>query len=129
MTNANHRRRNCLTLMLAATISGLIWRLAPLHLPFFFFKYGGSCLWAIALYFFIATIAPRTTSARIALYALLASAAVEFSRLIHTPAWDAFLRTLPGRLLIGRFFSPKNIAAYWLAILLTAALDVRTRKN
>jgi hypothetical protein len=121
------RRLNTLALMFATTITGLIWRLAPLHLPFFFFKYGGSCLWAIAVYFLIAALIPRATSTRIALYAFLISAVVEFSRLIHTPAFDAFRETLAGKLLLGRFFSLKNIAAYWLAIALTAALDLRTR--
>jgi hypothetical protein len=36
---------------------------------------------------------------------------------------DAFRLTLAGRLLLGRFFSLKNIAVYWLAIALAALLD------
>jgi len=53
------------------------------------------------------------------------AAAVEFSRLLHTPAFDAFRLTFAGRFLLGRFFSLKNIAAYWLVIALTASLDRR----
>jgi hypothetical protein len=109
--------------MLTATIAGLIWRLAPLHLPFFFFKYGGSMLWAVALYWLIAAIFPRLAPRELALLAALAACAVEFSRLVHTPAFDAFRETLAGKLLLGRFFSLKNIAAYWLAIAFTAWLD------
>jgi len=112
-------------LLLAATVAGLIWRMAPLHLPWFFYKYGGSMLWAVALYWLIVAILPRVAPTRIALIAAVAAAAVEFSRLWHTPGFDAFRLTLTGKLLLGRVFSLKNIAAYWLAIALTAWLERR----
>ena len=117
---------NSIALLLAATVAGLIWRLTPLHLPWFLYKYGGSMLWAVALYWLLAAILPRLTATRIALIAAVAAAAVEFSRLWHTPAFDAFRITIAGKLLLGRFFSLKNIAAYWLAIALTAWLDKRS---
>ena len=115
-----------IALLLAATAAGLIWRMAPLHLPWFLYKYGGSMLWAAALYWLIAAILSRLAPIRIAMIAAVASAAVEFSRLWHTPAFDAFRITIAGKLLLGRFFSLKNIAAYWLAIALTAWLDKRS---
>jgi len=123
-----HRSLTAVGLMLAATIAGLIWRLAPLHLPFFFYKYGGSMLWAVAVYWLIAALLPRSTPSKLAFLAALAAAAVEFSRLVHTPGFDAFRETLAGKLLLGRYFSPKNIAAYWLAIAVTAWLDARALK-
>ena len=115
-----------IALLLAATAAGLIWRMAPLHLPWFLYKYGGSMLWAVALYWLLAAILPRLTATRIALIAAVAAAAVEFSRLWHTPGFDAFRVTIAGKLLLGRFFSLKNIASYWLAIALTAWLDKRS---
>ena len=121
-----HRPLTSTALLLAATAAGLIWRMAPLHLPWFLYKYGGSMLWAVALYWLLAAILPRLTATRIALIAAVAAAAVEFSRLWHTPAFDAFRITIAGKLLLGRFFSLKNIAAYWLAIALTAWLDKRS---
>ena len=114
-----------IALLLAATAAGLVWRMAPLHLPWFLYKYGGSMLWAAALYWLIAAILSRLAPIRIAMIAAVASAAVEFSRLWHTPGSDAFRLTLAGKLLLGRVFSFKNIAAYWLAITLTAWLDQR----
>jgi hypothetical protein len=111
------------TLTIAAAILGILWRLAPLHLPRFAYKYGGSALWAIALYWLIATLLPRRKPLQVALIAALLAAALELSRLYHLPALDAFRLTLLGKLLLGRFFSPKNIAAYWLAILAAALLD------
>ena len=121
-----HRPLTSTALLLAATAAGLIWRMAPLHLPWFLYKYGGSMLWAVALYWLLAAILPRLTATRIALIAAVAAAAVEFSRLWHTPGFDAFRVTIAGKLLLGRFFSLKNIAAYWLAIALTAWLDKRS---
>ena len=112
-----------LTLILATIALGLAVRFAHLGLPASIVKYGGSMLWAVALYFLIATILPRLTPTHLAIIAALAAAAVEFSRLIHTPAFDAFRVTLAGKLLLGRFFSLKNIAAYWLAICLTAWIE------
>ena len=117
------RRLTTLTLLLLTIPLGLAWRMAPLHLSPFLFKYGGSVLWAIALYFFLAALLPKLTPARLAPIAALASALVEFSRLWHTHATDAFRLTLAGRILLGRFFSPKNIAAYWLAIAVVSLLD------
>jgi hypothetical protein len=102
---------------------GLAWRRAPLGLSPFFFKYGGSMLWAVALYWFLAACLPRLDSRGVASSAAIASAALEFSRLWHTPAMDAFRVSLAGPILLGRYFSFRNIAAYWLAIALVALLD------
>ena len=112
--------------MLAATIAGVAWRHLSLGLPWFAYKYGGSVLWAVALYWLMVVLLPRLSSPAVTVLALLVAAALEFSRLVHVfPALDAFRLTLPGRLLLGRFFSFKNIAAYWFAIALTAFVDDR----
>lgn len=95
----------------------------PLGLPPFWFKYGGSALWAMALYWLIAACLPRLGSGWLAGIAAAAAAGIEFSRLWNQPSLDAFRLTLGGRLLLGRYFSFRNIAAYWLAIALAAAMD------
>lgn len=111
-------------LLLLITIPlGLAWRTAPLGLSPFFFKYGGSVLWAAALYWFLAACLPRLGSFSVAWIAAAAAAALEFSRLWHTAAIDAFRVSLAGRILLGRYFSFRNIAAYWLAIALVGLLD------
>jgi hypothetical protein len=118
-----HRRLTA-AIILALTIPlGLLWRNLPLHLSPFLWKYGGSVLWAIALYWFLAILLPRLTPFPLAILATAIAAAVEFSRLWHTGPTDAFRLTLAGKILLGRFFSFKNILAYTLAITLTAALD------
>jgi hypothetical protein len=121
----NHRR------LIAATIASILipigigWRMAPLHLPPFLYKYGGSVLWAAMVYWLVAALLPRRRPITVAAAAATVAALVEFSRLFHPPALDAFRLTLAGKLLLGRFFSTRDIAAYWLAIAATALLDWR----
>jgi hypothetical protein len=117
------RRASYLLLLMVTIPLGLAWRMVPLGLSPFFFKYGGSVLWAMALYWLMAACLPRWSSGVRGSVAAIVAAGLEFSRLWHVPALDAFRLTLAGRLLLGRYFSFKNIAAYWLAIALTAVWD------
>ena len=117
------RRIAYAVLMLTTVVAGLAWRMVPLGLSPFWFKYGGSALWAMAVYWLIAACLPRLSTVGLGCLAAVVAAVVEFSRLWHVAAVDAFRLTLAGRLLLGRFFSLKNIAAYWMAILLAGLLD------
>ena len=110
-------------LLLVTIAAGLAWRILPLGFSFFWFKYGGSVLWAVALYWLIALGFPRYRSVGIGVSAAVVAAVLEFSRLWHVGAVDAFRLTLAGRLLLGRYFSVKNILAYWVGIALAAAVD------
>jgi len=113
-------------LLIAATIgAGLALRMAPLGLPRFVVKYGGSTMWALMIYWLVTTLLP---SLRIFYAAPLAggiATAVEFFKLYRSPAIDAFRITLAGTLLLGRYFSFKDIAAYWIAIAIGCAIDFR----
>jgi hypothetical protein len=104
---------------------GIAWRMAPLHLPPFLYKYGGSVLWAAMVYWLIAALLPRQRPVAVAAAAASVAALIELSRLLHTPALDAFRLTLAGKLILGRFFSVRDIAAYWLAIAAAALIDWR----
>src|SRR5882757_5735677 len=118
------RRSITSLILLVITIPiGLAVRLLPLRLPWFLYKYLGSALWAIALYWFLATLLPKLRPIAIATIAILISTLLELSRLIPIAPIDAFRETCAGKILLGRFFSVKNIAAYILAIALTAILD------
>jgi hypothetical protein len=117
------RRLLCAAIALALIPIGIAWRMAPLHLPLFLYKYGGSVLWAAMVYWLVAALLPRLDPVRVAGLAAVIAALVECSRLVHTPALDAFRLTLAGRLILGRFFSGKDIVAYWLAIFACAAVD------
>ena len=118
------RRSLATLLILLITIPlGLAVRYAPLHLPWFLYKYLGSFLWAVALYWFIATLFPSLYPKALATISALAALAVEFSRLIPIRPIDNFRLTLPGQILLGRFFSVKNIVVYLLAIACSALID------
>lgn len=126
MTPPDSRRRVLCLLLLIITIPiGLAVRFLPLHLPWFLYKYLGSFLWAVALYWFLATLAPRLRPLTIAALAITIATTLELTRLIPIAPIDAFRLTLPGRILLGRYFSLKNILAYTIAIALTGAFDYR----
>jgi hypothetical protein len=118
-----HRRVYLAAATIVTVAAGLVWRLVPLGLPFFAYKYGGSMLWAMAVYEVLAFAFPRTKPLYVGYVAAGVAALVEFSRLIHPAALDAFRLTLAGKLLLGRFFSVRNIVAYGLAIAIAVLLD------
>jgi hypothetical protein len=102
---------------------GLAVRYLPLGLPWFLYKYLGSILWAIALYWFLATLLPKLRPQALAAVAISIATLLELTRLIPIAPIDAFRQTFAGQILLGRFFSLKNIAAYILAIALAATID------
>jgi hypothetical protein len=110
-------------LLFLTVIAGLAIRFAPLRLPAFIVKYGGSMLWALMIYWLASTLLPRWRIPAVALLAGAIGTAVEFLKLYHAPALDAFRLTLPGILLLGRFFSAWDILAYWTAVCLGALID------
>ena len=118
-----HRSLTTLLLLLLTIPIGLGVRLLPLGLPWFLYKYLGSTLWAIALYWFLATLLPKLRPPVIAILAIIIATLIELSRLIPIARIDAFRLTFAGKILLGRYFSIKNIAAYIFAILLIATLD------
>jgi uncharacterized protein DUF2809 len=120
--------RRSLTALVITLITipiGLAVRFLPLPLPWFLYKYLGSILWAIALYWFLATLLPKLRPLSLATLAIITATLLELSRLISIAPIDAFRLTFAGKILLGRFFSIKNIAAYILAIALTAIFDHR----
>lgn len=123
-----HMRRPLLqsVLLIGATVAaGLAVRFAHLSLPFAITKYGGSALWALTIYWLVSAALPQTRITAAALLSVALAITVEFAKLYHAPALDAFRRTLPGILLLGRIFSWWDIVAYMAAIGVGAFLDCR----
>jgi hypothetical protein len=94
-----------------------------LGLPAFIVKYGGSVLWGTMVFFLVAIAGPSLSRQRITLISAVIAVAVELFRLVHTPALDAFRLTLAGALLLGRIFSPWDMLAYGVGIVLAIGLD------
>jgi uncharacterized protein DUF2809 len=118
-----------LALMAATVALGLALRFAPLGLPRALVKYGGSTMWALMIYWIVSTLLPRLHPVIAAVISGAIATAVEFFKLYHSPGMDAFRHTLPGVLLLGRHFSVRDIAAYWIAICLGSWVDTSLRKR
>jgi len=118
-----------IALILVTVAAGLGIRLVPLGLPQFVVKYAGSMLWALMIYWIVSTLAPRLRLPVAAAISGCLATAVEFFKLYHSPAMDAFRLTLPGMLLLGKYFSGWDILAYWIAIGLGALLDNSLRRR
>jgi len=116
-----------LFLMVATVTAGLTIRLVPLGLPPVVVKYGGSVLWALLIYWIISALLPSSRLLAVAFITAALTATIELIKLHHSPALDAFRLTLPGILLLGRFFSLWDILAYLLAISIGALSDKRVR--
>jgi hypothetical protein len=97
---------------------GFSWGLSA-----FVVKYGGSVLWAAMVFFLVAMAASRASRPSVALISAVIAIGVELFRLVHAPWLDAFRLTLPGALLLGRIFSPWNMLAYGVGIVLAVGLD------
>ncbi len=111
-------------LLIVATIAaGLTIRLTPLGLPNALVKYGGSLLWAMMIYWIVSAARPHWSPTRSALVSSAVALCVELFKLYHRPPLDAFRFTLPGKLLLGRVFSPWDLIAYTLAIIASVRAD------
>jgi hypothetical protein len=116
-----------LVLLFVTIVAGLVVRMVPLDLSPLVVKYGGSMLWALAIYWLVSTILSRSGLVTSAMIAGLLATAVEFLKLYHTQDIEAFRMTLPGTLLLGQVFSFSDIAAYWFAVSFGAILDMQFR--
>jgi hypothetical protein len=114
-------------LMVGTMLAGLVVRFVPTGLPTLMVKYGGSMLWALLFYWLISTLLPRWRVDLVALISGGLTTGIEFFKLHHSPAVDAFRLTIPGILLLGRFFSVWDILAYWVAICIGSLVDGRLR--
>lgn len=112
-----------LLLIFATTGAGLAIRFAPFGLPPVVVKFGGSMLWALMLYWIASTVLRSFRLLTVALFTATLTTAIEFFKLYHSPTVDAFRPTLPGILLLGRFFSFRDILAYWIAISIGVLID------
>ena len=116
-------------LCLSIIVCGLALRkFGPgLGLPSVLVKYGGSMLWGTMVFFLVAIAAPGQPRWRMTLISALLAVCVELFRLVHTRWLDDFRLTTAGALLLGRVFSPWNMLAYGVGIMLGMILDRMAR--
>ena len=113
------------TILVVLTLCcGLAVRFVPVGLPRGLVKYGGSALWALAIYWLVSAITPLRHLPWEALTAGTLATSVELFKLQHAPGLDAFRHTLPGVLLSGSHFSFQDLLAYWCAVLAGFMLEI-----
>ncbi len=109
--------------MAVTLVAGLGMRFGSMGLPGFVVKFGGSTMWALMIYWVLALVLRDSGPGRVMGLAGVVATAVEFFKLYRTPPLDAFRGTLPGILLLGKYFSVWDIVAYWAAIGVGAGVD------
>ena len=115
--------RICAVLAVIATGLALRRYGLGLGLPASVVKYGGSMLWGTMVFFLAAIPASGQPRWKIALISISIAICVELFRLVHAPWLDEFRLTTAGALLLGRVFSPWNMLAYGVGIMLGMMLD------
>lgn len=118
------RLRIRLLMMIGLTVAaGIASRRFPQYLPTAFGKYPGDVLWAMAVYWLMAFLAPKAPVSSVALRASVFSAAIEFSQLYRAD-WIRQIRgTTFGHFVLGSTFSARDLAAYAVGILLCLIVD------
>ena len=89
----------------------------------------GDALWAMMIAWWLGALAPNARPATRAGLALAICWAVEFSQLSHAPALDGWRLTMPGQLILGTSFDPRDLGAYALGVLATLILELTVRRR
>ncbi len=72
----------------------------------------GDALWAAMMVWWMGVIAPRLPLRTRGLMAFAICVAVEVSQRYHTPTLDAWRQTVPGQLILGSGYDPRDFLAY-----------------
>lgn len=118
-------------LVLAVIALGLASRKFPGLFPAALGKYPGDALWTMMVFFGLAVMAPRMIIARLTLWALAISYAVEFGQLYQAP-WIVAVRAHPlGHLVLGTAFGWVDLVAYTAGavVALLIELSITSRRS
>ena len=89
----------------------------------------GDALWAVMMMWLVSAAVPRQPLRTRAALALAISFGVEFSQLVRIPALDSLRATLPGHLVLGSGFDPRDLVAYAGGIVAAALPDPWAARN
>jgi hypothetical protein len=102
---------------------GLMVHLGGTGLPPVFRDVLGDALWAMMIVWWLSAAAPRLRLRTRGVMALAVCVAVEVSQRYHTPLLDALRRTLPGHLVLGSGYDPRDLLAYAAGVIAAVVLD------
>jgi hypothetical protein len=111
-----------LVLAISTIALGLMVHLGGSFLPPVARDVLGDALWAMMIVWLMGVAAPRLQLRTRALAALGVCVAVEFSQRYHTPFLDALRNTLPGHLILGSGFDPRDLLSYTAGVVVAVML-------
>ena len=82
----------------------------------------GDALWAMMIVWSLSVLAPHWRLSTRSMAALAVCAGVELSQRLHTPFLDAVRRTVPGHLVFGSDYDPRDFLAYAAGVALAVVL-------
>lgn len=118
-------RRHVLLLLLLVIATGIILRKAPLGLPYFITKWGGSWLWGAMIWCIVTLLSRQRHPLRTAAIATVVAFATECLKLLHMPALDSFRSGSFGGFLLGHHFAFIDLGLYAFAIATMTFLSLR----
>jgi hypothetical protein len=125
-SRAWHRRMRYLALAIGTIAVGVIVHLDGSRLPRVPRDILGDALWAMMIVWWMGVAAPLVRLRTRGLAAFAVCVAVELSQRYHSPFVDALRRTVPGHLVLGSGYEPRDFLAY--AVGVTAAVVVAQMK-
>ncbi|MDQ3013588.1 MAG: DUF2809 domain-containing protein, partial [Acidobacteriota bacterium] len=93
-------------------------------LPKFLASYSGDTLWALMVFVGIGFLAPRWSSLRVSVAALLFSCTVEFSQLYHAPWLDSLRHRRVGGLILGVGFLWSDLLCYTIGVAIGLLIEM-----
>ena len=120
--SAARRRVRYFVLAIATIVVGLTVHLGGGVLPPTFRDVLGDALWAAMIVWWIGVAVPHVPLPARGVAALLICVAVETSQRWHTPVLDQLRSTLPGQLVLGSGYDPRDFLAYAAGVALAVVL-------
>jgi hypothetical protein len=121
-TPASRKRVRYLVLAMGTIAVGLMVHLGGSFLPPAFRDILGDALWAMMIVWWMGVAAPRLALRTRGLAALAVCVAVELSQRYHTPFLDALRSTLPGHLVLGSGYDPRDFLGYTAGVVFAVVL-------
>ena len=114
--SAGRRRRAYLALALGTIVAGLAWHLGVRGAPPLLHDLLGDALWGMMMVWWMGVAAPRLPLRTRGLAAMAVCVAVELSQAYRTPLLDAIRATVPGHLVLGSGYDPRDFLAYAIGV-------------
>jgi len=110
-------------LFIGAIVLGLASRSKVISLPPFIAAYSGDTIWALMVFFLMATIFPRWKTKHVFIAAIVFAFCIEFSQLYQAPWINEIRRNRFARLVIGVGFLWSDLICYIAGVIVGAVID------